>query len=173
VIVLTPQLLDDHPALHFALLRLELIELIRSASTAGGSILPALTFATHQLAPRGATNPSFLADLEKTMALLAFPLDTLSDPLRQLIDPELRRSVAKQVNDALLEGLVDTGTDGMIGNGRGVVGPENIERVKGLLRLIQWGEQTAKDERLIVPTLDVATGTWEEQALQQTNGHGL
>ena len=174
VIVLTlRQLLDDHPALHFALLRLELIELIRSASTAGGSIFPALTFATHQLAPRGAANPSFLADLEKTMALLAFPLDALSDPLRQLIDPELRRSVAKRVNDALLEGLVDTGADGMIGNGRGVVGQEDIERVRGLLRLIQWGEHTAKEERLIVPTLNAGMGTWEEQGLQQTNGHEL
>lgn len=107
------------------------------------------------------------------MALLAFPLDALSDPLRQLIDPELRRSVAKRVNDALLEGLVDTGTDGMIGNGRGVVGQDDIERVRGLLRLIQWGEQTAKEERLIVPTLDVGMGTWEEQGLQQTNGHEL
>jgi glucose-induced degradation protein 8 len=159
--------------LHFALLRLELIELIRSASTAGGSVVPALTFATDQLAPRGAANPSFLADLEKTMALLAFPLDALSDPLRQLIDPELRRSVAKRVNDALLDGLVETGADGMIGNGCGAVGPEDIERVRGLLRLIQWGEQTAKEERIIVPTLDVAMGNWQEQHVHQTNGHDL
>jgi len=155
------------------LLRLELIELIRSASVAGGSIVPALTFATKQLAPRGATNPSFLADLEKTMALLAFPLDALSDPLRQLVDTELRRSVAKRVNDALLEDLVDTGADGMIGNGCGVVGPEDIERVKGLLRLIQWGEQTAREERIIVPSLDVGMGSWEDVGVGQTNGHDL
>jgi len=104
------------------------------------------------------------------MALLAFPLDSLSEPLRQLIDPELRRSVAKRVNDALLDGLVDTGADGMIGNGRGVVGPEEIERIRGLLRLIQWGESTAREERIIVPTLDVKQGNFEEK---QTNGHDL
>jgi len=105
------------------------------------------------------------------MALLAFPLDALSDPLRQLIDPELRRSVAKRVNDALLDGLIDTGADGMVGNGSGTVGSEDIERVRGLLRLIQWGEYTAKDEHIIVPTLDIKVGTWEEQTPKQTNGH--
>jgi hypothetical protein len=164
------QVLDDHPALHFSLLRLQLIELIRSASTQGTSLLPALSFAAQQLAPRGAANPSFLSDLEKTMALLAFPLEALTDPLRQLIDPELRRNVAKGLNDALLDGLIDTGTDGMVGNGRGTVGAEDVERVRGLLRLIQWGEQTAKEERIVVPSLDIKTGTWEEA---KTNGHSL
>jgi len=86
------------------------------------------------------------------------------------LDPELRRNVAKRVNDALLDGLVDTGADGMVGNGRGTVGAEDIERVRGLLRLIQWGEQTIKDERIVVPTLDVKQGTWEEP---KTNGHSL
>ena len=107
------------------------------------------------------------------MALLAFPMDSLTDPLRQLIDPELRRSVAKRVNDALLDGLVETGADGMVGSGRGTVGPEDIERVQGLLRLIQWGEYTAKEERIIVPTLDVMQGSWEESVPKQTNGHDL
>jgi len=106
------------------------------------------------------------------MALLAFPLDNLNDPLRQLIDPELRRNVAKRVNDALLDGLVDTGADGMVGNGRGTVGAEDIERVRGLLRLIQWGEQTARDERIVVPTLDIKTGTLED-GTKVTNGHDL
>ena len=164
-------MLDSHPALHFSLLRLQLIELIRSASTQGTSIFPALSFATQQLAPRGAANPSFLSDLEKTMALLAFPLDALSDPLRQLIDPELRRSVAKRVNDALLDGLVDAGADGMIGNCRGTIGHDDIERVRGLLLLIQWCEYTAKEERIIVPSLDVKQGAWEELQSKQTNGH--
>jgi hypothetical protein len=107
------------------------------------------------------------------MALLAFPLDALSDPLRQLVDPELRRAVAKRVNDALLEDLVDTGADGMVGNGCGVVGAGDVERVKGLLRLIQWGEQTAREERIIVPSLDVGMGSWEDKGVRQTNGHEL
>ena len=107
------------------------------------------------------------------MALLAFPLDSLSDPLRQLIDPELRRSVAYRVNDALLDGLIDIGADGMLGTGRGRVGGHDIERIQGLLRLIQWGEYNAKEERIILPTLDVKTSTFEEPAAPptQTNGH--
>jgi hypothetical protein len=76
--------------------------------------------------------------------------------------------VAKRVNDALLDGLVDIGADGMVGNGRGTVGQEDIERIRGLLRLIQWGEQTAKEERIIVPSLDIKQGIWEDS---QTNGH--
>jgi hypothetical protein len=56
----------------------------------------------------------------------------------------------------------------MVGNGRGTVGQEDIERIRGLLRLIQWGEQTAREERIIVPSLDVKQGVWEDS---QTNGH--
>lgn len=59
----------------------------------------------------------------------------------------------------------------MIGNGRGTVGHEDIERVRGLLRLIQWCESTAKEERIIVPSLDVRQGTFEESKPKQTNGH--
>lgn len=66
---------------------------------------------------------------------------------------------------------MDIEADGMIGNGRGIVGREDIERVRGLLRLIQWGESTAKEEHIIVPTLDVKQGSWGDQ--KQTNGHDL
>jgi hypothetical protein len=44
------------------------IELIRHDKTQ-----EALRYASEELAPRGAQNPEFLAELEKTMALLAFP----------------------------------------------------------------------------------------------------
>src|SRR2546429_5534923 len=72
------KILDGDSSLHFALLRLQLVELIRTCtSTPGGDITPALTFATTQLAPRAPTKKEFLEDLERTMALLIFPPDNL------------------------------------------------------------------------------------------------
>jgi len=55
---LNPQILDSDPSLHFALLRLQLVELIRTCNaTPDGNITPALNFATTQLAPRAPTKP--------------------------------------------------------------------------------------------------------------------
>lgn len=97
------KVLDQDSALHFSLLRLQLIELIRKATaTQDGDITPALTFATTHLAPRAPTNPEFLEDLERTMALLIFPPDNLAPPLAALLDPALRQEVAQRVNQALL-----------------------------------------------------------------------
>lgn len=89
--------------MHFALLRLQLVELIRTCTaTPHGDISPALTFATTHLAPRAPTNPAFLEDLERTMALLIFPPENLAPPLAALIDPKLRKDVAQRVNEAIL-----------------------------------------------------------------------
>ena len=96
------KLLDEHAPLHFALLRLQLIELIRRASQSNGDITPVIDFATAQLAPRAPTNPTFLADLEETMALLIFKQEDLTPPLAELLQPSLRQKIAKDVNEALL-----------------------------------------------------------------------
>ncbi|SCV72613.1 BQ2448_4150 [Microbotryum intermedium] len=69
---LDPELLDTNPALHFHLLQLQLIELIRQ-----GEIEEALMFAQSELAPRGEESPQFLKELERTMALLAFEMPSL------------------------------------------------------------------------------------------------
>lgn len=98
------QILDENPSLHFALLRLQLVELIRTCtSTPDGDISPALEFATSQLAPRAPTNPQFLEDLERTLALLIFPSDNLSPSLAALLDPGLRKDIAMRVNEAILQ----------------------------------------------------------------------
>jgi len=100
------KLFDKEPALHFSLLRLQLIELIRKATaTPDGDIAPALSFATTHLAPRAPTNPEFLEDLECTMALLIFPPDNLAPPLAALLHPSLRQEVAQRVNKALLNSV--------------------------------------------------------------------
>lgn len=100
---LNPEILDGEASLHFALLRLQLIELIRTCiSTPNGDISPALDFAQSQLAPRATTKPDFLTDLERTLALLIFPSDNLSPTLASLLDPGLRKEIATRVNEAIL-----------------------------------------------------------------------
>ena len=130
------QVLDNNPSLHFALLRLQLVELIRTCnSSTGGDISPALSFATTQLAPRAPTHPKFLEDLERTMALLVFPPDNLEPQLAALLHPDLRRSVADQVNKAILT-------------------CQNQRRdaaIRNLVRLRAWAENTARETKKDLP----------------------
>ncbi|GAA5896134.1 hypothetical protein JCM6882_008498 [Rhodosporidiobolus microsporus] len=78
VVDLDLEILDLDPSLHFHLLQQQLIELIRA-----GSIPTALAFAQNELAPLAEEHPRFLKELERTMALLAFELPTLT------VDPSL------------------------------------------------------------------------------------
>ncbi|KAF3902992.1 hypothetical protein ABW20_dc0106594 [Dactylellina cionopaga] len=130
-----PELLQTHPRLHFALLRLQLIELIRASMSTDGDIQPALAFAQTYLAPRAPEYPEFLKDLEHTMALLCFPPDQLSPPLARLMDPDMRKQVAAMVNEAILQ--------------HQEVLPE--AKVRSLVRLRAWVEAKAaqsESERL-------------------------
>ncbi|CZT07056.1 related to LisH motif-containing protein [Rhynchosporium agropyri] len=136
---LEPQVLDSNPSLHFALLRLQLVELIRvcNATPGGkGDLTPALTFASTHLAPRAPTNNEFMEDLERTMALLVFPADSLEPPLAALLRPELRRTVADRVNKAILTA-------------------QNARRdasIRGLVRLRAWAEDTARLSKKDLPS---------------------
>ncbi|KAI1090310.1 CTLH/CRA C-terminal to lish motif domain-containing protein [Rostrohypoxylon terebratum] len=96
-----PSILDEDETLHFALLRLQLVELIRQ-SRPGGDIGPALEFAQTQLGPKAPRTPQFLEDLEKTMSLLVFDHDNLDPSLAELLKPNLRQKVAEKVNIAIL-----------------------------------------------------------------------
>ena len=97
------QILQHDQSLHFALLRLQLVELIKTANNSEDKdIQPALQFATENLAPIAPTNSQFLNDLEQTMALLVFEEMKLTPPLEAILDPALRIDVAKQVNEAIL-----------------------------------------------------------------------
>ncbi|KAJ2898227.1 uncharacterized protein MKZ38_004053 [Zalerion maritima] len=125
--------LEDDPTLHFALLRLQLVELIRRCD--GGDIAPALEFATQHLAPRAPTKPEYLADLEKTMALLIFPHDKLEPPIAYLLEPTLRRDVAAMVNQAVNE-RQSRRRDGA---------------VRDLVRMRNWVERTARGAKKDIP----------------------
>ncbi|KAI9756059.1 MAG: hypothetical protein M4579_004029 [Chaenotheca gracillima] len=129
------QILDGNPTLHFALLRLQLVELIRKCTSTGEDISPALTFATEQLAPRAPTDPAFLEDLERTMALLIFPPDNLAPSLAALLDPNLRKSVANSVNEAILVNQ----------------GARREARIRNIVRLRTWAEQKARDAKKDLP----------------------
>lgn len=129
-------MLDEDPALHFSLLRLQLVELIRSCiSVPDADITPALNFATTCLAPRAPSNPEFLADLERTMALLIFPPDNLAPPLAALLEPGLRKDVAKKVNEALLRSQ----------------GEATKAKICDLVRLRAWSEQKAREAKKDLP----------------------
>ncbi|KAK0120650.1 hypothetical protein ONS96_010854 [Cadophora gregata f. sp. sojae] len=153
---LEPQVLDNNPSLHFALLRLQLVELIRIYNaTPGGDITPALTFASTQLAPRAPTNKEFLEDLERTMALLIFPPDSLEPPLAALLRPELRRTVADRVNKAILT----------IQNSR------RDAAIRSLVRLRAWAEDAARQSKKDLPSHLELGFDGDEKGTSIENGH--
>ncbi len=127
------QILDKDPPLHFSLLRLQLLELIRSCN--GGDIQPALKFAREQLGPRAPTNPTFLEDLEQTMSLLFFGPETLPPKLKALLEPGLRRRVADSVNTAIL-----------FHQSR-----RREAAIRQLVKMRAWAENTARENKKEVP----------------------
>ena len=134
-----PKILDKDPALHFALLRLQLIELIRSCTSAPNTdITPAINFASTQLAPRAATNDAFLKDLELTMTLLIFlPSNDLQPQLAELLKPKLRQQVAEKVNEAVLVSM----------------GARGEARIFSLYRARQWSERAAREAGKELPAV--------------------
>lgn len=106
----------------------------------GSDITSALDFATSQLAPRAPTNPQFLSDLERTLALLIFPSDKLDPALASLLDPSLRKEIATRVNQAILQNQ----------------GARREARLRNLVKLRAYAEQKARDTKKDIPdTLDI------------------
>jgi hypothetical protein len=124
---INPDILDRDPSLHFALLRLQLIELIRDSTEPDMDIMPAVYFAKNQLAPRGATNPEFRKDLEDVMTLVVLPRsDAMNQPhLKELLNLSHRRNIAARVNEAILINC----------------GQQREARLRNLVRLRQWSER--------------------------------
>lgn len=134
---LNPEILDTNPSLYFHLQQQRLIEFIRQ-----GRIGEALKFAQNDLAPRGEENAGFLAELEKTMALLAFDtLPNVPPSIAELLSPAQRLKTAGELNAAILESLSQ--------------GKES--KVKGLIRLMLWGESMLAQD-VDFPCVDLQTG---------------
>ncbi|KAG0642103.1 hypothetical protein HOY80DRAFT_952320 [Tuber brumale] len=146
---LHPDLLETNLPLHFSLLRLQLIELIRNCTQSpDGDISEALAFATTHLAPRAPGNSKFLQDLERTMALLCFPMENLAPPLAELMDPALRRQVAAKVNEAILE----------------IQGVPKEAKIRRLVRLRAWAEHRMRDGHREVPNMDLGLDVTSQTA---------
>lgn len=69
------------------------------------------------------------------MALLIFPPEDLAPPLAALLDPQLRKTVASRVNEAILISQ----------------GAKREARIRKLIRLRAWGEQKARDAKKDLP----------------------
>lgn len=131
------------------------MELIRTCTASpDGDINPALNFATSQLGPRAAANPEFLEDLERTMTLLVFPHDNLEPQLAAILNPELRRQVADNVNRAILR-------------------EQSARReaaIRQLVKMRAWAENTARENSRNVPdAMDIGLAG-EEGERSQENG---
>lgn len=145
-------MLDRDPELHFSLLRLQLVELIRQCN--GGDITPALDFATKNLAPRAATNRQFLNDLEQTMALLIFPHDNLKPELAALLSSDLRRTTAAKVNEAVLFRQDE----------------RREAAIRQLVRMRAWAETSARSKKKDLPE-SIGLGLGPDNADNSENGH--
>jgi glucose-induced degradation protein 8 len=95
------------------------------------------------------------------MALLIFPTENLAPQLAELIDPQLRKSVASRVNEAIL-------------NSQGA-GEAQIRR---LVRIRAWGEKVARESKKIeIPVGGLGFGLEEQPASAggraEQNGNGV
>ncbi|KAI9893188.1 MAG: hypothetical protein M1814_000736 [Vezdaea aestivalis] len=148
---LNPEILDTNPALHFALLRLQLVELIRACHDTPNmkkNISTVISFASTKLGPRAKENPQFLEDLERTMATLLLPLDGMPSQFASILHPDLRCLVAGQVNEAILSSQ----------------GFRKDARMRNLVRLRAWAEAGAREAKQITPKTDLD--------LRLDDGHG-
>ncbi|MEW5299934.1 MAG: hypothetical protein WDW36_002903 [Sanguina aurantia] len=133
---MNPEILETQKGLFFHLHQQRLIELIRQGKTE-----EALDFATDHLAAQGEENPEFLAELERTISLLAFE-DIHSSPVGELLGAEQRQKTACELNAAILHSQCQ----------------EQEPRLPFLLKLMLWA-QGQLDEKCVYPHIaDLATG---------------
>ncbi|GLU04515.1 hypothetical protein SLE2022_216550 [Rubroshorea leprosula] len=92
---LAPDLLEKNKDLHFDLLSLHFVELVRSRK-----ITEALEFARSKLSPLGNVQ-NFVAKLENFMTLLAFD-EPEKSPMNHLLSIEYRQPVVESLNRAIL-----------------------------------------------------------------------
>lgn len=69
------------------------------------------------------------------MALLIFPSENLAPSLATLLDPDRRKDIAAQVNEAILESH----------------GARKEARLRNLVKLRAWAEQKARDAKRDIP----------------------
>ncbi|KIX04286.1 uncharacterized protein Z518_05153 [Rhinocladiella mackenziei CBS 650.93] len=173
---LNPELLDTDKKLHFSLLRLQLVELIRQSFTSSdpGLVGKAIEFAQNNLAPYAPLEAQFKNDLERAMALLIVPKESWTQAtssgssgssasqvqndfgaLAELVDPSLRRKVAKEVNEALLQSQDQ----------------RREANIRYLVKARAWAEQLAREKNIDLPE-NLSLGLdGDEPSKGSSNGH--
>ncbi|EMF09418.1 uncharacterized protein SEPMUDRAFT_128106 [Sphaerulina musiva SO2202] len=137
------QILDQDQLLHFNLLQLQLIELIRSiiirptnsTTPASDEFRPALEFATEQLAPKAPTEAKYQEALQRTMALMIFSPEKMQPEFKELLDLRLRERVATSVNKAILQSR----------------GQRSEAKIRKLVRGRAWAENLARESKAEIP----------------------
>jgi len=136
------QILDTNHLLHFHLLQLQLIEIIRiildkpGGNPSSNDFLPAIQFATAQLSPRAPTDPTYQQALERTMALMIFPPEKMGPEFKELLDVRLREKVAIDVNKAILESR----------------GEGSEAKIRQLVKARAWAEAEARSAKVDLPS---------------------
>ena len=138
---LNPEILDTAPHLFFHVQQQRLIELIRSGDVSG-----ALQFAQEELAPRGEENPQFLEELEKTIALLAFPVPKGDGPQGSLLHHSQRQKLASELNAAILASQHQ----------------DRDPKLPGLLKMLAWGQKLLGETVRFPQLVDISTGELAE-----------
>jgi len=172
------QLLDTDKKLHFSLLRLQLVELIRASFTSSDPSLvgKAIEFAQNNLAPYAPLDVQFKNDLERAMALLIVPKESWNQAastssstgqstsqvqndfgtLADLVDPSLRRKVAKDVNEAILQSQDQ----------------RREANIRYLVRARAWAEQRAREKKIDLPeNLGLGLDGDDPAKASSQNGH--
>lgn len=163
--------MDGDKALHFSILRLQLIELIKKTYNATEAERPrvfgdAIKFAQENLAPYAPQNEKFKHDLERAMALMIVPKEAMQSAkarsenvgafgqLYELVDPNLRVEVAKDVNSAILR----------------YKGKPDQSQIHTILQTRVWAEELAREKHIDLPE-DMAVSLEDPPAAPE-NGHG-
>ncbi|KIW21079.1 hypothetical protein PV08_01658 [Exophiala spinifera] len=169
---LNPELLDTDKKLHFSLLRLQLVELIRLSFNSSDQTLVgnAIEFAMHNLSPYVPLDPQFKTDLERAMALLIVPKESWAKAatasgsaqavndfgaLAELVDPSLRQKVAKDVNEAILQSQDQ----------------KREANIRYLVKVRTWAERLAREKRLNIPEDLAFDADPDKAAKEDQNGH--
>jgi len=135
---LNPAILDRDEKLHFSLLQLQLIEMIRVSDLDNGEhIKRAITFANRNLATRTMNNREFIFELEKVMALVVYGNKPLPEEVASLLQPDCRRKIAVDVNHAILKSQ----------------NAPHVARIADMLKVRQWAELKARERKLDIPSV--------------------
>ena len=120
-------------------------------------IVPPVEFAMENLSPRAAGDDQLRNDLEQTMCLAIFRPDQLIPPLKALLDHQMRRDMAKRVNEAILEST----------------GERTKAKLFDLVKLRAWSEDKARAVKKDLPDqLDIGLDAARSAHGRRMHGNG-